>query len=541
MSSIELSDGDELFVSYSLNMGVDIGSDYNNTNTGLKSLTVENAELSVPFSSDVTDYSLTLDDGKDSIKIIPTAENKYYRYRIYKNDYTPENDNDYKRTQYIPVSDGDVVYIGVGNADWQYVGDNVHETVYELKINSSDEQSKNDESISEEPSEEQKNPTDTDNIINETIQAVKSDGQISEVGNEWRIFALARFGSIDDSVKADYVQNLSEYLAVSEPGKATDTAKYIIVLTSLGYDMTDFNGVNYISYLSDYDFCIRQGLNGAVYSLIALDTKGYEIPASKDGAEQNTREKLIDFILSGQLEDGGWAFFGNSYEPDMTGIVLQSLAPYYDSNENVKTAVDKAVTLLSENQNEDGTYTSYGAPGCENSAQIVCALCSLGIDPASDDRFVKNGGSALDGLCSFYADGEGAFSHTLGGTVNGMSTDQAFYALCAYSRLVKNQTRLYDMTDTNNNENSNASEISEDSEVSLNSEISDSLITDEQSIDDNDNIADNKHNQSQVSNTENSSTPIVETGDSGVIYFVLTLLIISAFTVIFAYRKHKSD
>ncbi len=569
LSTLNISDGDELFVTYSLNMGVDIGSNYNNTSTSLKSLTIENAELSAEFSSDITAYTVTLNEGAESIKLTPAAENKYYRYRIYKNEYTPEQDNDYKRSQYIPVSDGDTVYIGVGNSNWQYLGDNVGETVYELKINAAAEQSSREESITE-PSESQKDLTDINKIIEETTSGIKLNEQISEVGNEWEIFALARLGAIDETTKTDYAEKLAAYLAGTELSRVTDIDKYTITLTSLGYDMTNFEGVNYISSLSDYNFCTKQGINGAVYTLLALDTIKYEIPAAEEGTEQNTREKLIEFILSKQLDDGGWAFFGNNYEPDMTGMVLQSLAPYYNENENVRTAADKAILLLSEKENEDGTYTSYGAPGCENNAQIVCALCALGIDPDTDPRFVKSGGSVLDGLCSFYLSGEGAFSHTPGGMANGMSTDQAFYALCAYNRFVNGQTGLYDMTDiSEDHENSGSSEVSDDSEVSKDGEVSDdsevsedSEVSDDSEVSEDSEVSDdtsgnpiiggqsdidneqsggNGDNQQSENISGNDNTSPVPTGDSGIIYPVLVLLMISAFIIVFVYRKSNSD
>ena len=89
ISTLGISDGDEIFISYSLDMGVDIGSDYNNTSTALKSLKIENAELSNAFSSDITDYTITLNEGVNSIRVTPTAENKYYRYRIYKTKILP--------------------------------------------------------------------------------------------------------------------------------------------------------------------------------------------------------------------------------------------------------------------------------------------------------------------------------------------------------------------------------------------------------------------------------------------------------------------
>lgn len=75
------------------------------------------------------------------------------------------------------------------------------------------------------------------------------------------------------------------------------------------------------------------------------------------------------------------------------------------------------------------------------------ALTALGIDPASDERFLKDGASPLDGLCAFACTG-GGFRHSARQTKpDGMATEQGFYAdglrpLPAWAR-----TRLFDMTD----------------------------------------------------------------------------------------------
>ena len=74
------------------------------------------------------------------------------------------------------------------------------------------------------------------------------------------------------------------------------------------------------------------------------------------------------------------------------------------------------------------------------------ALCAMGIDPTADVRFVKNSFHVLDGLLTFYTGT--AFKHQASdATVDQMATEQSYYALTAYMRLVGGQTALYDMTD----------------------------------------------------------------------------------------------
>ena len=74
------------------------------------------------------------------------------------------------------------------------------------------------------------------------------------------------------------------------------------------------------------------------------------------------------------------------------------------------------------------------------------ALTALGIDPENDTRFVKNGISVVDAMCGFYVEG-GGFKHLADGALDGMATEQGYYALTSYFRLLKGETSLYDMTD----------------------------------------------------------------------------------------------
>ena len=90
----------------------------------------------------------------------------------------------------------------------------------------------------------------------------------------------------------------------------------------------------------------------------------------------------------------------------------------------------------------DGTYL----PTIESTAQIIVALTALGINPETDSRFVKNGNSAVDALCSYAING-GGFKHTLDGILDNMATEQGYYALTAYFRFLDGSTSLYDMKD----------------------------------------------------------------------------------------------
>ena len=215
----------------------------------------------------------------------------------------------------------------------------------------------------------------------------------------------------------------------------------ILALTAIGKDVTNVDGHNLLKGLDSMDYIQTQGINGPIFTLIALDSHNY--PTMGDV----TREKLIQVILDAQLTDGGWTLSGNDADPDMTAMAIQALAPYYKTNETVKAAVDKALEALSALQRNDGGFGSWGTVNSESCAQVIVALTALGIDPTADSRFMKNDLTVLDALASFYVTG-GGFYHTKGESeVNGMATEQGYYALASYYRLVNGQTRLYDMSD----------------------------------------------------------------------------------------------
>lgn len=275
---------------------------------------------------------------------------------------------------------------------------------------------------------------------------------VGPIGGEWGVLGLARSGLTVPGLE-DYYQKALSYIRQSidpetmrlHSAKSTENSRMILALTAIGKDAANIDGYNLVAGLSDLDFVSYQGTNGPIWALIALDSANY--PASGTA----TRQALLETILSAQTTDGGWTVSGTKADSDMTGMALQALAPYYDTDENVRAAVDKAIDRLSQMQSEDGAFRAdYGdgnpVPTSESIAQVITGLTALGIDPATDPRFVKSGGSALDALLRYYVDG-GGFRHLLEGERDGMATEQGYYALTAYFRFRNGETALYDMTD----------------------------------------------------------------------------------------------
>ncbi len=260
-------------------------------------------------------------------------------------------------------------------------------------------------------------------------------------GSEWNVLGLARNGAISKEYKDTYYSSVSAKIEETDGAigsSATDYARATIGLTAIGKDAENIKGYNLIDKITE-EAVEKQGVNAAVYALIALDTAGYE-------SENISREYLVGEILSKELENGGWTFWGSEPDPDMTSMALTALAPYYDTNEEVKTAVDTALVWLSETQCESGAYSSWGSENPESTAQVLTALTALGIDPDTDERFIKNGITIPEAITE-YAVADGGYAHTMGGKVNLSATQQAYYALTAYYRFENEQTSLYDMSD----------------------------------------------------------------------------------------------
>ena len=285
------------------------------------------------------------------------------------------------------------------------------------------------------------------------MEALGTPG-VGSTGGEWMVIGLARSGRNVPGVE-DYYQKVVEYVKSNidpdtgrlHKAKSTDNSRIIMALTAIGKDVTNVGGYNLLAGLSDFEYVKYQGNNGPIWALLALDSGNYPVPSGGT----TTRQALIEELLRIQTSDGGWAVSGDKADSDMTGMALTALAPYYKKDLKVQQAIDKAITCLSEMQDDDGgfstTYSNGEHPATSESiSQVVTALSALGINADTDPRFIKNGSSVIDALLRYYVEG-GGFRHIMDGDLDGIATEQAYYALTAYYRFLTGQTNLYDMTD----------------------------------------------------------------------------------------------
>ena len=270
------------------------------------------------------------------------------------------------------------------------------------------------------------------NEVCDTMEFVVSDPAFGSMGGEWAALVLGRAGRMTEEWKTKYLaavktsfDNVSETLKAQNKlhrTKLTENSRAIIGLYSAGADVTDFNGWNLCAPLAgdnvggdkteesaDYTATLKQGINGPIYALIALDYAGYNSEGETkvtNVTEENTttlRDDYLNYILSKEIPGGGWALFGDSADPDITMMAVQALSKYTYLPE-VNDAVERALTVMSSKQNDQGGYSSWGSVNAESIAQVICGLTMLGIDPTTDERFIKNGNTLVDALKSFSAD-----------------------------------------------------------------------------------------------------------------------------------------
>lgn len=295
---------------------------------------------------------------------------------------------------------------------------------------------------------------------NAVLKNVK-EPTVASTGGEWAIIGLVRGNmTVPENYYENYYKRVEDYVkqmmkaqGTLHKYKSTEYSRLILSLTALGKDVTQVGGYNLLEGLSSMSYLKKQGINGSVWALIALDSYNYKIPAAKNKEDQVTREGLVAYILSNQQADGGWKLGAKSKddasEVDMTAMALQALAPY-KNQEEVEEAVSKALKYLSDMQGEDGGFAFQKSSSTESIAQVIVALTALSISPFEDARFQKNGKNMLDALKEFQTE-NGGFAHVklADGSVkyNQMATEQVLYALAAYNRFLAKETSLYDMKD----------------------------------------------------------------------------------------------
>ena len=261
------------------------------------------------------------------------------------------------------------------------------------------------------------------------------------------MIALARSGkAAEDGYYEKYRANLEkrvkEQEGVLSENRYTEYARAVLACKAIGIDPSDIGGYDLIKSLEDFEAVTAQGLNGAVYALLALN-------ADRSDVDGELEQKYLTYIVGQEKPSGGFSLDDSSdtADVDLTAMTLQCLEPYA-TEEEISAIIDRGVEFLADAQAEDGGYEAYGDKSSESVSQVILALSTYGIDCNKDARFRKKEKGLYDNLMEYYKK-DGSFSHLLDGDSDPMATDQAFCAMAAYSRFLNGKTSFYDMSDTN--------------------------------------------------------------------------------------------
>lgn len=260
-----------------------------------------------------------------------------------------------------------------------------------------------------------------------------------------------------------YGLNIYDHIFAINPTKMTDYGRVIMMLTALGINASNLDSygdgmpfkdskgkvvTNLVEEL--YKFSGSYTINGPIFALIALDMGNYTVP--KDA--KWTREKLVETILAHPYGSDG-------FDVDMVAMLMQSLYPYINDptyGTRVKAKMQEGYDIILgyktapgvNSMGSDYSFYSWGTTNSESAAQVICAMCAMGVDIGTDPNFgaystgdyTKDQGVIPYWLTHFLvtkADGSigSGFGHADTG-FNKIATYESMYALQWYLNFYEN-------------------------------------------------------------------------------------------------------
>ena len=252
--------------------------------------------------------------------------------------------------------------------------------------------------------------------------------------SDWVVFDMAvyekcGFGT-NTTDKNNYLNLTANELAGTSP-LVTDRAKAEIILAALGVNSTQLKPLDGELY-SNAAKLAEMNLGSSHYAgpWVLLAEQAGQVKLS-----DSQRNSMISLLTDSQNLGSDGLFFtkwGNETyaDPDTIGTALAALAKYNTSEyPAVQEFITKAIAGLSKAQNSNGSYGNVNSD-----AMVITGLTAVGIDPATDNRFVKGGCSLADALLLYVNDAKNGFtttysSGTQGEKAQALATEQGFRAL----------------------------------------------------------------------------------------------------------------
>ncbi len=240
----------------------------------------------------------------------------------------------------------------------------------------------------------------------------------------------------EEKKQAGVAQLIANAENATSPG---DLAKTILALRALGYDAKkiytkSFTKINLVEKL----IALVDAQSPDVTNIFTLPYVMIALSQSEDYATSEQKTRLLNAAIASK---SAWqALETDDYYVGTDGItpMLLALAPYYETNTDVKNAVDETILILKGEQREDGLIDGFEGYEAASTGLAICALATLGVDVQT----VKNGEKSLiDGLLS-------TANENLTGFPNAFATEQGFRGLLAWQLFLKGRGAvMYDFSD----------------------------------------------------------------------------------------------
>ncbi len=252
---------------------------------------------------------------------------------------------------------------------------------------------------------------------------------------DWAAFAVRRSG---EEGYANYPKYIKKVVQQGVDGMGLNTLARIALVATEYSDFKTLDGADVFQAIAQCNLS-KETMTGAVtYALLALDFAEYDAPEQK--------QALLDRLLDAQHADGGYNYMlkadpANSYsldaDTDSTAMALNALAPYREQP-RVKQAVEDALAFIQSKQLPSGGFGDWGESP-DSVAQVIIALCSLGIDPVSAP-YVKQ--QDMISILLNYKNEDGG-TKGWSGSSDAMSSYQTLCALAAYTRFLDGRPALF--------------------------------------------------------------------------------------------------
>lgn len=241
----------------------------------------------------------------------------------------------------------------------------------------------------------------------------------------WEVLALTAAG-VDLEAEGFILPGLNAESILSS-GSSTVMAKAILSLGAIGQnprlafgDDSSCDLVRSLAAIQQDNGAFGLYLNEQIYAMIALectDSSAYD------------RDSALTYLCSCRLADGGFAYFGDTGDVDLTAMTLLALQ-YFRGNETAEATIQSAVQFLADNMSESGTYPSLWETGVDPSESIstaISGLIAVGVD-MTVEQFSK-----LPAKLAEYQTSDGGYAHALGTDVS--DSYATYQALLAVSEL----------------------------------------------------------------------------------------------------------